>query len=1196
MFCSPRDGLVVQSYYTNFEYEPASRPYLMRGVARFDRSSRQANLVNLENMRLSDNQISGPIPATFANLTSLRKLALLGNKMSGPLPEEFGNLTGLVELELSDNSLSRDLPSDICKGRQLEMFHVANNRRKRSQEATTIQRRDMFSVWNFDGKLAFEDITSATENSSDKYIIGTGGYGTVFKAQQLQGGQLVAVKRLHRTEEETTDEKRFLTEIEPCFLLLQTAVVAGHGGISLASQQMALLQWKSTLRRSSPALNSWQNHTTPCNWTGIECSSAAAHRNAPLVVTTISLPNSSISGRLGELDFSALPFLTYIDLSSNGLIGEIPPSIATLSALSYLDLTDNMLHGRIPSEIGEMRSLSQYLGLSLNNLTGHIPPSLGNLTMLMDISIHLNDLVGPIPEELGKLTNLVNLELSGTSLSGPIPTSISNLTKLRLLYLHSNQLSGPIPPSLGNLKDLQDLELADNHLTGGIPISFCNLTKLNILYLAMNQLTGYVPQEIGWLSNLTSLVLYTNQLRGPIPASIGNLTRLNYLYLYDNQFMGFIPDEIGNLVNLEAMFISDNQISGSIPATFSNLTSMRKLSLFDNTLSGPLPQEFGNLTGLVELSLFNNSFSGNLPSEICKGGQLETFNVANNMFTGRVPRSLKTCRSLKSLHLAYNQITGNISDFGPYPQLIEANLEENNLYGELSKNWAESTNLNSLALARNMITGVLPPELSRLIRMEILVVHSNNLTGEIPPGIGNLANLYMLTLAHNKFTGHIPAEFGRMRGLQHLDISSNKLSGSIPPELGNCTKLIFFNINDNNLSGDFPVTIGNLVNLQIKLDASNNKFTGGIPAQLGNLAMLELLNLSHNQFNGNIPSSFANMFSLSTLDLSYNNLEGPLPAGRLFGNASTSSWFLHNKGLCGNIRKTSQQTTTIQRRDVFSVWNFDGKLAFEDIASATEDFNERHIIGAGGYGTVFKAQLQGGRLVAVKKLHPTEAEMTDEKRLLNEIEVLMKIRHRSIVKLYGYCSHPHYKFLVYDYIDRGSLHVTLENEEVAKELDWPKRAAIIRDVAQAIYYLHHECSPLIIHRDITSNNILLDSAFKAYVSDFGTSRILKPDSSNWSELAGTYGYIAPELSYTSVVTTKCDVYSFGVVVLEIVMGRYPRELQSITSVGQREKLALDNLDQRPLLSTMEEDIALLVKMAFACQQTSHQARPTMKDN
>ena len=188
------------------------------------------------------------------------------------------------------------------------------------------------------------------------------------------------------------------------------------------------------------------------------------------------------------------------------------------------------------------------------------------------------------------------------------------------------------------------------------------------------------------------------------------------------------------------------------------------------------------------------------------------------------------------------------------------------------------------------------------------------------------------------------------------------------------------------------------------------------------------------------------------------------------------------------------------------MWNFDGKLAFEDIIDATENFSDGYIVGSGGYGTVYKAHLQGGQLVAVKKLHPLEEEMGDEKRFLSEIEVLTKIRHRSIVKLYGFCSHPRYKFLVYEYIDRGNLHVTLENEELAKELDWKRRAAIVRDVAQAIYYLHHECNPPIIHRDITSPNILLDASSKAYVSDFGIARILKPDSSTYSV---TYGYIAP---------------------------------------------------------------------------------------
>jgi tRNA A-37 threonylcarbamoyl transferase component Bud32 len=221
-------------------------------------------------------------------------------------------------------------------------------------------------------------------------------------------------------------------------------------------------------------------------------------------------------------------------------------------------------------------------------------------------------------------------------------------------------------------------------------------------------------------------------------------------------------------------------------------------------------------------------------------------------------------------------------------------------------------------------------------------------------------------------------------------------------------------------------------------------------------------------------------------------------------------------------KRPHDNTTAVDTRDVLSVWNFDGKLAFEDIIRATENFSESYIIGSGGYGTVYKAQLQGGRLVAVKRLHKTEEDnMNDEKRFISEIEVLTKIRHRSIVKLYGYCSHQLYKFLVYDYIDRGSLHATLENEELAKELNWQRRVAIARDVAQAMYYLHHECNPPIIHRDITSSNILIDANFKACVSDFGIARIIKPDSSNWSELAGTYGYIAPGMWLALILHAYC---------------------------------------------------------------------------
>nr|XP_045087801.1 probable leucine-rich repeat receptor-like protein kinase At1g35710 [Aegilops tauschii subsp. strangulata] len=454
-----------------------------------------------------------------------------------------------------------------------------------------------------------------------------------------------------------------------------------------------------------------------------------------------------------------------------------------------------------------------------------------------------------------------------------------------------------------------------------------------------------------------------------------------------------------------------------------------------------------------------------------------------------------------------------------------------------------------------MITGSIPPVISKLSNLEQLRLDSNHLSGEIPPEICTLANLYSLNLSSNQLSGSIPTQVEKLSNLGYLDISGNILSGLIPEELGACMKLQSLKINNNNFGGSLPGAIGNLAGLQIMLDVSNNNLSGVLPQQLGKLQMLEFLNLSHNQFSGSIPSSFAGMVSLSTLDVSYNGLEGLVPTTRLLQNAS-ASWFLPNKGLCGNLsglppcystqvaahqkgkilclllpivlvmgfsivvtiavikmisrnKSKPQENVTAEARDQFSVWNFNGRLAFDDIVRATEDFDDKYIIGMGGYGKVYKAQLQDGQLVAVKKLHQTEEELDDERRFRSEMEILSQIRQRSIVKMYGFCSHPAYKFLVYDYIQQGSLHRILENEELAKEFDWQKRIALPNDVAQAISYLHHECSPPIIHRDITSNNILLDTTFKAFLSDFGTARILKSDSSNRSALAGTYGYIAP---------------------------------------------------------------------------------------
>ncbi|OQU84006.1 hypothetical protein SORBI_3005G214150 [Sorghum bicolor] len=238
-----------------------------------------------------------------------------------------------------------------------------------------------------------------------------------------------------------------LAMFQPCLLFLHANASNSTGGVHLWSQQAALLQWKSTLQSSPSLLDSWRPGTSPCssNWTGVVCEAVHhGRRTMPRAVVRIDLPNVGIDGRLGELNFSALPFLQYIDISYNSLFGEIPQSIASLAELSHLDLTGNRLHGQIPWEVGNMESLS-LLELSLNNLTGTIPASLGNLTRLVQLTIHQTLLTGSIPEELGKLTelNMVSLsilDVSYNNLEGPLPTGRQFSNASIGWFVHNNGL------------------------------------------------------------------------------------------------------------------------------------------------------------------------------------------------------------------------------------------------------------------------------------------------------------------------------------------------------------------------------------------------------------------------------------------------------------------------------------------------------------------------------------------------------------------------------------------------------------------------------------------------------------------------------------------------------------------------------------------------------------------------------------
>ncbi|KAG8045530.1 hypothetical protein GUJ93_ZPchr0008g12234 [Zizania palustris] len=263
--------------------------------------------------------------------------------------------------------------------------------------------------------------------------------------------------------------------------------------------------------------------------------------------------------------------------------------------------------------------------------------------------------------------------------------------------------------------------------------------------------------------------------------------------------------------------------------------------------------------------------------------------------------------------------------------------------------------------------------------------------------------------------------------------------------------------------------------------------------------------------------------------------------------------------------------------------------------------SNKDIIGSGGYGTVYRLRVGEKAAFAVKKLNRGSAEM--DRGFERELDTMGDIKHRNIVPLCGYYAAPHFNLLIYELMANGSLDAILHGkEETRGALGWPARYKIAAGVARGLSYLHHDCIPHVIHRDIKSSNILLDHNMEARVSDFGLATLMKPNDSHVTTVvAGTFGYLAPEYFETGRATTKGDVYSYGVVLLELLTGKRPTDETFLengtrlvtwvkeTMEEKREEHAIDSA----LTSVPAEEVKLVFKVADKCLQSEPCNRPTM---
>lgn len=689
---------------------------------------------------------------------------------------------------------------------------------------------------------------------------------------------------------------------------------------------------------------------------------------------------------------------------------------------------------------------------------------------------------------------------------------LGNVTSLKTLELAYNPFAqSQFPPELGNLTNLETLWLSMCNLVGSIPKSIEKLTRLTNFDVSNNRLVGSIPSALFQLSSIVQIELYNNSLTGELPPGWSNLTMLRRFDVSTNKLNGTIPEELCELP-LESLNLFENQFEGFLPESIAKSPNLYELKLFSNRFSGSLPSELGKNSALQELDVSYNNFSGEIPESLCEMGALEDLIMIYNSFSGSIPASLGNCRSLLRVRFRANKLFGEVpTEFWSLPQVYLLDLFGNSFSGNISPMISGAKNLSNLQISRNKFSGVIPSEVGKLkILVEFSASH-NELTGEIPDTFVHLGQLGTLDLSFNELSGELPLGIHTMKQLSELDLANNGFSGEIPEEIGTLPVLNY-------------------------LDLSRNYFSGGIPLSLQSLK-LNKLNLSNNQLSGMIPEFFdKGVYKDSFLgnpDLC-QGIAGRCPTkgrgqheGYLWALRAiyTVAGFVFLVGIATFIWKY-QKFKKIKKGNTMTKWTSFHKLGFSEF-EIPDGLDEANVIGNGASGRVYKAVLSNGEAVAVKKLwertvkdeSPCGALEPDKDEFESEVETLGKIRHKNIVRLWCCCDTGDSKLLVYEYMPNGSLGDLLHSCK-AKLLDWPLRFKIALDAAEGLSYLHHGCVPPIVHRDVKSNNILLDDEFGAKISDFGVAKIVKAASKggveSMSVIAGSCGYIAPGISLSKL--------------------------------------------------------------------------------
>lgn len=491
----------------------------------------------------------------------------------------------------------------------------------------------------------------------------------------------------------------------------------------------------------------------------------------------------------------------------------------------------------------------------------------------------------------------------------------------------------------------------------------------------------------------------------------------------------------------------------------------------------------------------------------------------------------------------------------------------------------------------------------------VLGLPSQSLSGTLSPSIENLTNLQSVLLQNNAISGPIPASIGKLGKLQTLDLSNNTFTGEIPASLGDLNKLNYLRLNNNSLSGPCPESLSKLESLTLA-DLSFNNLSGSLPKiSARTFKIIGNPSICGPKADNNCSVIFPEPLSLppdGQSDSRTNNHQAAIAFGASFSTAFTIIiaivllvwWrYKHNQQIFFDVNEQYDPEVCLGHLR---------RYTFKELRVATDHFSSKNILGRGGFGIVYKGCLNDGSLVAVKRLKDYNI-AGGEIQFQTEVETISLAVHRNLLRLSGFCTTENERLLVYPYMPNGSVASRLRDHiHGMPALDWARRKSIALGTARGLLYLHEQCDPKIIHRDVKAANILLDEDFEAVVGDFGLAKLLDHrDSHVTTAVRGTVGHIAPEYLSTGQSSEKTDVFGFGILLLELITGQKALDfgraanqkgvmLDWVRKLQQDNKLnVMVDKDLRGNIDWVE--LQEMVQVALICTQFDPSHRPKMSE-